>query len=68
MADDGQADLFNDFEDARVLRSVGGFFIGHFQKDNDAEPVKRLSEYYSTEEKAETALNAGTWTPRDNQI
>lgn len=58
-----QLDLFNDFDEARVFRCVGGYFIGHFQKYNEADPVKRISDYYDNETDADAALQANTWNP-----
>ena len=58
-----QIDLFNDFEQARVFTCIAGAYIGHFNPQDEENPVTRLSEYFDSEEAAEEALERQTWLP-----
>ena len=58
-----QLELFNDFNNgAQVIECIAGFYVGELQKENEAEPLKRYSDYYSTHEEAHTALHSKAWT------
>lgn len=70
-ADQEQPDFFDDeFDRPRVFRCVGGAFIGAFNReaatpgsDEAADPVHRLSDFFSSEEAAHVALQTGVWPP-----
>jgi len=47
----------------QVCRSNAGYYLGTYGEDG---PCSRESlEYFSTEEKAQKALDSGEWTQRD---
>ncbi|HBD1844121.1 TPA: hypothetical protein KIA93_000327 [Salmonella enterica] len=49
----------------QILHSAGGYYIGTF--NNELGPVSRESqEYYPSFERAQQALEMGTWTQREN--
>ena len=62
-----QLDLFNDWEEMRIFRCIGGYYIGHFNlacdpvDEDDPGPVIRLSDYFNNEDEARLALESGTW-------
>ena len=60
--------LFKDLEQMHVFTCIVGAYIGHFQPDDENNPIVRLSDYFEDEQAAQAALDRQDWSPISRSV